>query len=230
MKIIEQSVECIGVMWPTSWNTWGMVGDDGICYDVSGYLAHREPPGKILEIAGRTCYKSEDKITDSSHKDFISMVCKRNHESVLEHSSASFKIITDRGISHELVRHRIASFSQESTRYVNYTKDKHGKGDIQFILPEDLTDVQKAFFLRAYEIEQNLYNEAIALGCTPQQARDVLPNGVKTELVMTCNFREWKHIMALRDANPAHPKMRVLARMLHIELCKIEPTVFQLEA
>ena len=214
MKTIKQSVELIGYM----------VGYDEVTETF-------EPnPEKLIEAAGRTCYKSEDRITEDSHKDFIAMVCKRQHESVLEHSYVSMRIVTDRGVMAELTRHRLSSFSVESTRYVNYTKDKHGSGDIQFILPVDLkTPEQLAFFLKAYEVEQNLYNEAIELGCTPQQARDLLPQGLRSELVMSANFREWKHILTLRTSPAAHPKMRELAEMMEIQLKKLSPTIFDIK-
>jgi thymidylate synthase (FAD) len=181
---------------------------------------------QMIELGGRVCYKSQNRITPDSAPKFIEMVCKRNHESVIEHASASFRLITDRGISHELVRHRIASFSQESTRYVNYNKESQGGGDIKFILPEDLTPEQIELFLAKYQADQDFYNKAIAMGCTPQQARDGLPTGVKTELVMTCNFREWKHVCALRTSDAAHPKMRVLAKMIQKTLRQECPSVF----
>jgi hypothetical protein len=115
---------------------------------------------------------------------------------------------------------------QESTRYVNYTKDAHGNGDIQFILPAGLTPAQEALFRDKYHTDQCFYNEAIRLGCTPQQARDGLPLGTKTELVMTANFREWLHFCKLRMAKPAHPKMRILATMVWKYLRVLAPDIF----
>lgn len=169
-------------------------------------------PIKHIELAARTCYKSEPNGDSNGFVERI--VLQKGHKSVMEHVSASLRIVTDRGISHEIVRHRLASYSQESTRYVNYTKDNHGTGDIQFLLPLGLTGEQKEFALKAYKIEQDLYNSAIKLGMTPQQARDFLPNGVKTELVMTANAREWRDsFLALRTSPAAHPKMRVVASM-----------------
>lgn len=208
MRIIEQSAKLIGLMVPTSDNTIIM------------------NPENLIESAGRTCYKSEDKITSTSSGEFIKKLNKLQHHSVLEHSCASIRIVTDRGISHEIVRHRIASYSQESTRYVNYSKEKHGRGDIQFILPEGLSDLLKEGFLKKYEADQVFYNWAIDNGATPQQARDGLPTGLKTELVMTANFREWKHFLTLRTATAAHPKMRTLANMIQKILQETAPNVF----
>jgi thymidylate synthase (FAD) len=186
-----------------------------------------ENPSRMIELAARTCYKSE---SATEHPDnFVKRIVLQNgHKSVMEHAVASLRIVCDRGISHEIVRHRVASYSQESTRYVNYTKDRHGAGDIQFILPLDLTPEQEAFALKAYETEQNLYNEAVALGMTPQQARDFLPNGVKTELVMTANAREWRDsFLALRTSKAAHPKMRVVAQQAANILYNWCPVLFE---
>jgi thymidylate synthase (FAD) len=217
MRSIKQSVKVEGILLPVTEEELNYVPVPG------------GTPDKVIEAAGRTCYKSEDKITDVSSDDFIRMVCKRQHESVLEHSAITIRIVTDRGISHELVRHRLLAVSQESTRYVNYSKEKHGKGDIQFILPEGLSTAQAEFFLQAYSQEEQLYNQALELGCTPQQARDVLPNGVKTELVITGNFREMIHILSLRLDKPAHPKMRRLAKLLWNKLKKASPVLFNQE-
>lgn len=218
MKIIQQSAVLVGLMVPVDYNDF-----DG-SYDAN---LQGMNPERLIEQAGRTCYKSEDRITPDSSKAFIDKLTKLQHLSVLEHSCASIRIITDRGISHEIVRHRIASYSQESTRYVNYTNEKHGAGDIQFILPEGLTPVQEHMFLQKYEADQKFYNAVIEAGCTPQQARDGLPNGLKTELVMTCNFREWMHFLTLRTAPAAHPKMRTLAKKVEKLLQKVAPNVFK---
>jgi thymidylate synthase (FAD) len=170
-------------------------------------------PLYLIERAARTCYKSDPTTEDSG--EFVKRIAiNQGHASVIEHASASFRVITDRAIGNEVVRHRIASYSQESTRYVNYTKEKHGGGDIQFIHPLDLTEEQLRFSIRAYKICEALYNRAIKLKMTPQQARDYLPLGTKTEFVMTTNFREWLHFLKLRTSPAAHPKMRVLAKMI----------------
>jgi thymidylate synthase (FAD) len=184
-------------------------------------------PARTIEMAARTCYKSIQ--TLGSSEDFVKRIVLQNgHKSVMEHVSASLRIICDRGISHEIVRHRMASYSQESTRYVNYTKEKHGNGNIQFIRPIGLNEEQIKFSERAFQIEQDLYNEAIKLGMNPQQARDFLPNGVKTELVMTANAREWRDsFLALRTADSAHPKMQVIAKMVGYILYDWCPCLFE---
>lgn len=162
-----------------------------------------------IEEAGRTCYKSEDRIADESAPTFISSIIKRGHESVLEHEKVSVRIICDRGVSHEIVRHRIASYSQESTRYCNYGKH----GEITFIEPcfwnEDSAEYK--LWLSAMEVAATTYLLFISKGVSPQEARSVLPNSLKTEIVMTANLREWRHFFKLRTAAAAHPQMREIA-------------------
>jgi thymidylate synthase (FAD) len=165
---------------------------------------------KRIEIAGRTCYKSEDKITGNSANKFCKMLIKRGHEAMLEHASASVKFITNRGITQELVRHRVASFGQESTRYVNY-----GGDDIVFIRPVWMNNEDKGLyaFTVACERAENGYKELIFCGWRPEQAREVLPNSLKTEIVVTANFREWRHIFKLRaigTTGKPHPQMQAL--------------------
>ena len=183
-----------------------------------------------IEYAGRTCYKSEDKITDDSAKKFVENLIKRGHEAMLEHSSLSVKFICDRGVSHELVRHRLASFAQESTRYCNYSKDKFGK-ELTFIKPkffEEGTDSYK-YWENAMADAENYYFSMLDFGCTPQEARSVLPNSIKTEIVMTANYREWRHFFWLRAAHktgPAHPQMEELTVPLLYEVSGLIPVVF----
>ena len=183
-----------------------------------------------IEYAGRTCYKSEDKITDDSAKKFVENLIKRGHEAMLEHSSLSVKFICDRGVSHELVRHRLASFAQESTRYCNYSKDKFGK-ELTFIKPkffEEGTDSYK-YWENAMADAENYYFSMLDFGCTPQEARSVLPNSIKTEVVMTANYREWRHFFWLRAARktgPAHPQMEELTVPLLYEVSGLIPVVF----
>lgn len=179
---------------------------------------------KRIEIAGRTCYKSEDTITTESAKDFVKMIIKRGHESVLEHQSITVKFICDRGVSHEIVRHRIASFSQESTRYCNYSKDKFDN-QLTFIIPCWI-NIPPGSYNRLpenYEKEEGT-EEWLSqlLGCEesylflidsewqPQQARSILPNSLKTEIVVTANLREWRTIFKQRTSVAAHPQMREL--------------------
>lgn len=178
---------------------------------------------KKLEAAGRTCYKSENKMTEDSAANFVRNLIKRGHESVLEHVSITVRIITDRGISHEIVRHRLASYSQESTRYCNY-KDK----EIEFVLPYDIDPETKIFdyWKLSCQSSETDYKVLIAKGVAPQTARSVLPNCLKTELVMTCNLREWRHFFKMRCAPGAHPDMKYLATIMLHDFQEKIPVVF----
>lgn len=178
---------------------------------------------KKLEAAGRTCYKSENKMTEDSAANFVRNLIKRGHESVLEHISITVRIITDRGISHEIVRHRLASYSQESTRYCNY-KDK----EIEFVLPYDIDPETKIFdyWKLSCQASETDYKVLIAEGVAPQTARSVLPNCLKTELVMTCNLREWRHFFKMRCAPGAHPDMKYLATIMLHDFQEKIPVVF----
>jgi len=187
---------------------------------------------KLIELSGRTAYKSEDKITDDSAKDFVKMINNRNHEAVLEHSFLSVKFITDRGVSHELVRHRLCSFTQESTRYCNYSKDKFDNG-ITFIWPiwYNQEETASAIWLKSISQSEIDYLKMLELGWNPQQARSVLPNSLKTEIVVSANFREWKHIFRLRAiSKAAHPQMRDLMIPLYNYCREQLPEIFDLGA
>lgn len=179
-----------------------------------------------IEAAGRTCYKTEDKITPTSAREFVAMILKRGHESVLEHEKVTVRVICDRGVTHEWVRHRIASYSQESTRYCNYTKGKFG-GEITVIDPSpfmtsDQYDVWK-FILQQVE---KAYSELVKSGLSPQIARSVLPNSLKTEIVVTHNIREWRYFFKMRTSQAAHPQMRELTIPLLEDMKKLIPVVF----
>ena len=182
---------------------------------------------KSIEKAGRTCYKSEDRITDESAEAFVRMLIERGHESVLEHESITVRFVCDRGVSHEIVRHRLASYSQESTRYCNYSGDRFGN-QITFIKPCFLEEGTGGYKLwkQAMFVAEKEYFELLNWGCTPQEARSVLPNSVKTEIVMTANMREWRHFLKLRTAKAAHPQMRELTVPLLEELQERIPVVF----
>lgn len=182
---------------------------------------------KHIEQCGRVAYKSEDKITEESAEKFIQNIIKREHESVLEHCSFSLKFTCDRGVSHELVRHRLASFTQESTRYCNYSTDKFnneitviepcyfGKHEIPYIIWKD-----------ACTFAEKQYFELLNHGCSPQEARAVLPNSLKTEVVMTANLREWRHFFKLRCSPAAHMQMREVSLMA-LNMCKDKiPIIF----
>ncbi len=174
---------------------------------------------KKIETIGRVCYKSEDKITEGSAETFIKGIIKRGHESVIEHESISVRFICDRGVSHELVRHRIASYSQESTRYCNYVREKFGEQITCIDIATGFQyDFEKENDCKKYEVWRNAmeraqesYFELIKLGASPQEARSVLPNSLKTEVVATMNLREWRHFFKLRAAKEAHPQFREVA-------------------
>ena len=197
---------------------------------------------KNIEKIGRTCYKSEDKITDGSAEKFVGMLVKNGHEAMIEHESITVKFICDRGISHEIVRHRVASFAQESTRYANYSNDKFGN---------ELTFIRPCWFKSSYsDINQELmgygsnmpigekiwlwccckaetdYMALLKRGWKPEQARTILPNSLKTEIIMTANLREWRHFFKLRCDKAAHPQIRELAIPLLEEFKSKIPAVF----
>lgn len=187
---------------------------------------------KNIEKAGRICYKSEGNVTEDSYKAFIKQIIKRGHESVLEHEKITVKFVCDRGVSHEIVRHRLAAYSQESTRYCNYG-ESHGLTFIQpFWLdsrligehevpanahtsvvgyaPEGIGTIGKLWFV-AMVLAERSYKEMLEYGATPQEARSVLPNSLKTEIIVTYSLREWRHFFKLRADKAAHPQMQQLA-------------------
>lgn len=178
---------------------------------------------KMIEIAGRTCYKSEDRITEDSAEGFVSRMIASNHGAMLEHAHVSLRVTCDRGVTHEIVRHRLASYAQESTRYCNYAKDKFG-GQVTYIDPvPGFTIENKAYsveqleaimaeWIAACEDAERHYLRLIELGCSPQMARGVLNNATKTEIVITMNMREWRHFIGLRASNAAHPQIREIAQ------------------
>ena len=219
MKIVKQSVECI---------------------------TSTQNAAEVIEAAGRTCYKSESRITHESANAFVRTIIKSGHESVIEHASATFRIVTDRGISHEIVRHRLASYSQESTRFCNYGKkggeitvieppfDMEAPAIVLSVQPESLLLRCLRFFWpkawierepfdpikakKAWEESMKIIEETYLLllksGQKAQIARSVLPTCLKTEIVMTANFREWRHFIRMRSAKAAHPQVREIASMI----------------
>lgn len=191
------------------------------------HMPDREEILRILEQAGRTCYKSEDKITDDSAAGFVGRIIRSGHESVIEHVNITVKFIVDRGVSHELVRHRLAAYSQESTRYCNYSKGRFDQ-EITVIKPcfwGEGTSEYEMWALAMEEAEAN-YMGLLKLGANPQQARSVLPNSLKTEVVMTANLREWRHVLRLRTSKAAHPQIRQVMLGLSVELKGLLPEVF----
>ena len=182
---------------------------------------------KSIERAGRICYKSEDKITADSYIRFVTKVLQSGHESVIEHEKITVRIICDRGISHEIVRHRIASYSQESTRYCNYTKDKFGN-ELTFIRPFFWNDDEAKYSIWADTMQtiENAYNKLITMGAPPDEARSILPNSLKCEIVVTMNLREWRHFFRLRTSPGAHPQMREIAVPMLEKFKETVPIVF----
>ena len=180
-----------------------------------------------IERCGRVCYKSEDKITETSAQAFVGNIIKRGHEAVLEHASVTVKFTVDRGVSHEIVRHRLAAYCQESTRYCNYSKDGFGR-QVTFIQPHFLDRGTRGWELWVLACEQaeKAYFDLLNWGCSPQEARAVLPNSLKTEVVMTANLREWRHFFKLRTASTAHPQMQEVAKMLLKQMREMVPGVF----
>lgn len=180
-----------------------------------------------IERCGRVCYKSEDKITETSAQAFVGNIIKRGHEAVLEHASVTVKFTVDRGVSHEIVRHRLAAYCQESTRYCNYSKDGFGR-QVTFIQPHFLDRGTRGWELWVLACEQaeKAYFDLLNWGCSPQEARAVLPNSLKTEVVMTANLREWQHFFKLRTAPAAHPQMREVTIPLLRRMQELIPVVF----
>lgn len=203
---------------------------------------------EAIELAGRTCYKSEPTGSYENTKKFVEKIIKNGHESVLEHQSFTVRFICDRGVSHEIVRHRIASYSQESTRYCNYSSEKFGK-EITVIQPSwfkhDWTDegianetdeqheartaegfYDEFIWHRSIKEAEVCYFALLEKGWFPQQARSVLPNSLKTEIVVTMNLRAWRHFFKLRTAKGAHPQMKELTIPLLAEMKERLPVVF----
>lgn len=178
---------------------------------------------KSLEMRGRVCYKSESRITPDSADRFVAGLIKRGHESVIEHEKVSARFIVDRGVSHEIVRHRIASYSQESTRYCNYGHDK----EITVIEPYFFNEgIEQNIWYQACKTAEKCYMDLIAAGATPQMARSVLPNSLKTEIEVTFNLREWRHFFGLRCSSAAHPQMQQVAIPLFLHLRARLPIIF----
>lgn len=196
-----------------------------------------------IERIARTCYKSEAHITEGSAEKLVRSLVKRGHFPMLDHHSISVKIVCDRGVSHEIVRHRIAAYAQESTRYCNYSKDKFGN-HLTFIKPcffpdmptgewelvewpkYDFNEAEEAWFSEMKYSEER-YLKMIKAGSSPQEARDVLPNSLKTEIVCTLDLTAWRHFFKLRTATAAHPQMREIAVPMLEKFRELVPIVFE---
>ena len=177
---------------------------------------------KKIETIGRVCYKSEDKISEGSAERFIANILRRGHESVIEHESVTVRFTCDRGVTHEIVRHRVASYSQESTRYCNYSHDKFNNeitvidiaSGFKYNLDDDADKKKYEVWQEAMNACEKYYFAMLEAGATPQEARSILPNSLKTEIVITMNLREWRHYMKLRTDKAAHPQIREVSSIL----------------
>ncbi len=181
----------------------------------------------LIETAGRTCYKSEHLVSHDSAPKFISRIVASGHHSVIEHAGVSVRFICDRGVTHELVRHRLAAYSQESTRYANYSQERFGR-QITVIRPLfwPRSSPQYQAWLAAMAAAEKAYLELLELGARPEQARSVLPNSLKTEIVMSANLREWRHVFTLRCSKAAHPQIREITLPLLEEMHQRVPVLF----
>ena len=197
---------------------------------------------KDIERVARTCYKSEDKISEdtSSAEELIKKLIARGHEAMIEFGDITVKFVCDRGVSHEIVRHRVASYAQESTRYCNYGKS----GEVTFIIPpwfkeplyeyqiylkhpeSAITDYAEQIWLEAMLSSEASYLDLLNDGWSPQQARSVLPNSLKTELNVKMNIREWRHFFRMRCSKAAHPQMQELTRPLLKQFQELIPVLF----
>ncbi|MCK5098674.1 MAG: FAD-dependent thymidylate synthase [Desulfobacteraceae bacterium] len=173
------------------------------------HMADKDEILNLLEKAARTCYKSEDQISQGSAEQLLKRLMKTGHESVIEHISITVRLICDRGVTHEIVRHRLCSFSQESTRYANYSKDKFNN-EITLIRPFFFKkgSVKLKLWEDSMQACENAYLKLLENGAKAQEARSVLPSSLKTDIVVTANIREWRHILKLRCSKASHPQMR----------------------
>lgn len=182
---------------------------------------------KMLEKIGRVCYKSENRIERDSAENFLRTIIRNGHESVIEHVNITVKIICDRGVTHEIVRHRIASYSQESTRYCNYSNERFGN-ELTFIKPifwKNDKEKYEIWLSVMQEIEKR-YMELIKLGARAEEARSILPNSLKTEIVVTMNLREWRHFFRLRTSVKAHPQIREVSIAILKKFKDCIPVIF----
>lgn len=185
---------------------------------------------KNIEFAARTCYKSEYLIDENgeSAKKLVKKLVELGHTAMIEFGgNIHIKIICNRGLTHELVRHRLCSFAQESTRYCNYSKDKHGN-QITVIKPLNLNEDSLAAKLwgNAMRNAEISYLKLIHLGVSPQVARGVLPIDVKTEINISANPTQWRHILKLRTSNAAHPQIREIMRDILSDFKRQIPFIF----
>lgn len=181
---------------------------------------------KRIERACRTCYRSEDKISDESYKNLLTNCLNRGHESVLEHEKITVRIYSDIGTYKDLTRHRFASFSVESTRYCSYNKDKYGS-EIAVVNPVYMED-KEVFetWKKAIEDMEKAYMKMKELGASTDMCREILPHSTAAEYTMTANIREWKHILELRTTNHVHPAIRQVLIPLLLLFKEQMPEIF----
>lgn len=195
-------------------------------------VQHSPEPDKLIERIARVCYNSEDKMAcdcadgycdkcRARREKFLGGLAGKRHDSVFEHAVATFRIVTDRGITHELVRHRLASYTQSSTRYIKYDEG------VPVVEPIFVKDGEREAWQAAMAAAEKAYADLLSSGVPAQNARDVLPTCTATTIFMTANFREWRHVIALRAAPGAHPKIRELAKMIHAALVPLCPVYFR---
>ena len=188
---------------------------------------------KNIEYIGRTCYRSHDKITEDSAIRFVKMLINKGHESILEHVSLTVKFVCDRAVSHQIVRHRTSSLAQESQRFVKYNGNTEGK-ELIFIKPlfykkeedDDSLATISSVWRSAISVTEHDYLQLLELGLKPEEARSVLPNSTKTELIMTSDLRNFRHFLKLRTDKSADPAMRQLTVPLLKELQEKLPEIF----
>lgn len=185
---------------------------------------NRDVTMQRIERIARTCYRSEDAIKPGSDSKMVATLCKNHHYAMVEHISLTIKFITDRGVANEIVRHRIGSYAQESTRYCNYSKDKFGN-EIT-VIDHGYINEKRSYWITGCENAERAYFAMLTVGATPQEARDVLPLCLKTEIVCTWNLREWHEVLRLRTAKDAHPAIRALMIPVLKELQTVYPEIF----
>lgn len=180
-----------------------------------------------IDQAARTSYRSGTSEDKGVRDEFIKSLIEKGHESVLEHGIISAQICTTRGVSHELVRHRLASFTQESTRYCDYSKTKFGN-ELIFICPVGIKEDTDEYnlWLSSCQMAEDTYMMLLKKGLRPEIARDVLPSCLATNIYMTANLREWRHILSLRTAPDAHPQMRGLMKGILYTMHGFMPCIF----
>lgn len=183
---------------------------------------------KKIERACRTCYRSEDKITDDSYKTLLTNCINRGHESVLEHEKISIRMVCDIGVYKDLTRHRFASFSIESTRYCNYGKDKFDN-QIKYIKPVHIEEGTQNYKIwkETMEFIEKQYLLMMEKGAKPDELRMLLPHSTAAQVCMTANIREWKHILLLRCSKMTHPAVRQLLIPLLIKFKEEMPEIFR---